>query len=182
MQTRNAAWQLLIDNKICKLPVNVIEICNRSDISIIKNSSVHELRIGEVAVSVLDHDKWYVIYDDTISKQRARYTIAHELGHIFLGHPLKAGYHARTIDIDKPETEWQADRFAAGFLAPACVLWGLGLHTVDEIRSVCNISYAAAEIRAARMEVLYKRNKFLLNPLERQVYEKFKGFIEQNKK
>ena len=161
--------------------MSVVGIANRAGCSVVKNSTVQELRPGEVGVSILDRNKWYIVYDDTISKQRARYTIAHELGHIILGHPIKAGYHARTIDTNKPETEWQADRFAAGLLAPACVLWALDLHTVDEIRTICDISYASAEIRAARMEVLYKRNKFLLSSLERRVFANFRDFINEKK-
>lgn len=125
-QSRNASWQLLIDSNIRSLPVSVTAISKSANIHIIKNSTVNELQNGESGVSIIRNDKWYIIYDDTTSKQRARYTIAHELGHIFLGHPLKAGYHARIIDVDRPEAEWQAERFAAGLLALHAFYGGLG--------------------------------------------------------
>lgn len=176
-QTRDAAWQALIDYNVSSLPVSVVKIANNADIDIIKNSEVKELRKGEVGVSILLDKKWYIVYDNSVSQARCRYTIAHELGHIFLGHPLLLGYHARKFQINKPAVEWQSDRFAIGLLAPACVLWGLNLHSVDEIRTVCNISYAATEIRAERMKVLYKRNKFLTSPLERKVYSQFQNYI-----
>lgn len=177
---RNATWQLLIDCDIRSLPINIIDVCNNSDIDVIKNSSVGELRMGEIAVSILDGDKWYIVYDDTMSKQRSRFSIAHELGHIYLGHPLIAGYHARTIDKSKPETEVQADIFASRFLAPACVLWGLNIHTAEDIMHICNISRQAAEIRAERMKLLYERQKFLTSPLERTVYNNFLDYINKN--
>lgn len=70
--------------------------------------------------------------------------------------------------------------FASRLLAPACVLWGLNFHTAEEIAKVCNISITAAQIRAERMDMLYKRNKFLISPLERKVYEQLKGFIDKH--
>jgi len=60
--------------------------------------------------------------------------------------------------------------FASRFLAPACVLWGLNVHTAADIARFCEISKEAAEIRAKRMAELYKRNMFLTSPLERRVY------------
>lgn len=179
---RDSAWQVLLDYDVRSVPVNVVNIACSSGISIVKNSEVNELRSSEVGASILDGDKWYIVYDDTVSKERIRFTIAHELGHIFLGHPLKLGYHARTIDIDKPETERQADMFAIRLLVPACVVWGLNLHTPEEIQEVFHISHAAAKARASRMEVLYERDKFLLSSLERRVYENFKDYISANRK
>lgn len=181
-RSRDASWQTLLDHNIRELPVSVIRICNQSGISVVKNSTVNELRNREDAISILDGKKWYIIYDDTVIQQRSRFTLAHELGHIFLGHPLKAGYHARTIDTERPEVERQADRFAADLLAPACVLWGLGVRTAEEIQTLCNISRTAAEIRMKRMDVLYQRNAFLLSPLEQAVYRNFQDYIRCHKK
>lgn len=179
---RDSAWQVLLDYNIKSTPVNVVNIACSSGVSIIKNSEVNELKSSEVGASILYEDKWYIVYDDTVSKERTRFTIAHELGHIFLGHPLKLGYHARTIDIDKPETERQADMFAIRLLVPACVVWGLNLHTPDEIQKEFHISHAAAKARASRMEILYERNKFLSSSLERRVYENFKDYISSKRK
>ena len=72
--------------------------------------------------------------------------------------------------------------FAVRLLSPACVLWGLNLHTPEEIQKICNISWSAAVNRAKRMNVLYKRDLFLISPLERQVFEQFHNFIENYKK
>lgn len=64
---------------------------------------------------------------------------------------------------NNPKYEYEAERFAIGILAPACVLWGLNIHTAaEEISKLCNISITAARIRAQRMELLYKREQEFL--------------------
>ena len=88
---RDLAWRVLLDNNIRALPVNTVGIAGASGVSIIKNSEVDELKSTEVGASIYDGEKWYIVYDDTFSKERIRFTIEHELGHILLGHPLKLG-------------------------------------------------------------------------------------------
>ena len=65
-------------------------------------------------------------------------------------------------------------------LAPACVLHEIHAFTPEQIRIVCNISTAAAKIRAERMKELERRNKYYLHPLERQVKAQFEEFIKVN--
>lgn len=181
-KARDASWQALIDNKIDSLPVDIIKVANDNGITLLKNSNAHELRAGESGISIYDGDEWFIIYDDSIDNLgHRRFTVAHELGHIFLGHPLIAGFHKRSIGINVPSTENEANIFASRFLAPACALWGLGLRSAADIARVCELSHEAAEIRAERMVELYKRGKFLTSPLEKQVFEQFKGFIEENR-
>lgn len=179
---RDSAWQVLLDYDIRTIPVNIVKIAVSSNILLLKNTETDLLKNGEIGVSILDDNQWNIIYDDTLPKGRIRFTIAHELGHIFLGHPMKLGYHGRTIDTQKPETEKQADMFAIRLLVPACVVWGLGLHTPEEIQTVFDVSFSAAKARAARMEILYERDRFLTSDLERKVYANFKEFIDSYKK
>jgi len=180
-KARNASWQALIDNNINSLPVDVVKVVCDNGIRLLKNSQARELRGGEAGISVYDGKQWFIVYDDSLPLGRKRFTVAHELGHIFLGHPLVAGFHARTTGGKLPPTENEANVFASRFLAPACVLWGLNLHTAAEISRICEISAEAAEIRAKRMAELYRRNMFLTSPLERQVYAQFTDFIKQNR-
>lgn len=178
---RDAAWQVLIDYNVQFLPVDLVQIALSAEISLIKSSEVCELKSNEIGASILDGDRWYIVYDDSVLMERIRFTIAHEMGHIFLGHPLKKGYHARTIDSARSDAERQADTFASRLLCPSCVLWGLNLRTPEDIAHICNVSLSAARIRAERMQVLYDRGKFLTSPLERKVYENFKEFIKNNR-
>ncbi len=178
---RDVAWQTLIDFKVSSLPVSLLSICTEIGISIIENKDIHELRQGESGVSIKQENRWYIIIEDTEIPQRQRFTIAHELGHILIGHEMKNGYHTRSNNLSKPADETEADMFAARLLAPGCVLWGVNAHTAEQISAICGISHAAAAIRAERMKVLRKRRKFLLSPLEQQVYKQFENYIQNNR-
>ncbi len=112
---------------------------------------------------------------------RQRFTIMHELGHFLLGHLGEIPF-ARCEDDCRPSEEQAADKFAIDMLAPACVLWGLNLHTPEEIAEYCQISIAAATFRAERMKLLYERGKFLTHPLEQRVYARFLHYIRKNRK
>lgn len=174
---RNAAWQTLIDFRITQLPVHVLSIAKTAGIRVLKNEQAQMLSDNQCGLSILVDEEWFVIYDETMPVTRKRFTVAHELGHIFLGHALKEGFHARQFEGLHPEDEQEANMFAIRLLAPACVLWGLNLHTPEEIADACAISLSAAQWRAKRMEELYKRNQFLSLPLEKKVYKQFEGYI-----
>ncbi len=178
---RDAAWHVLIDFNMCNLPIKVSEIASKANIKIIKNSESNILNKKQAGLSVRVTNQWYIIFDDSLSDERARFTIAHELGHIFLGHKsLINGIN--DCHEEKPNEEKEADMFAIRLLAPACVLKGLDLHTSKEISNVCNISIQAAQYRANRMKILYDRNKFFLSPLERRVFKNFEKYITEYNK
>ena len=121
----------------------------------------------------------FILFEERVPPARARFTIAHELGHIILGHvrPGEVTTVNREPDPGDAPEERAANQFAARLLAPACVLWGLGVHTPEEIMELCRISRQAARFRADRMKELYRRDRFLTSPLEREVYQRFQGFI-----
>lgn len=180
---RNAAWRCLIDFDIKSLPTSVIKITDTAGIKVVKNSDVNMLFPNEIGASYFVKDKrmWRIVYDDTYSHPTNRFTIAHELGHIFLGHELRQGKYANTFGKSKPKEEHEADSFAYRLLSPACVIWALDLHVADEIASLCDIENDKAKTRAKRMKILYERDKFLLSSLEKQVYKNFEEFIKNKK-
>ena len=129
---RNAAWRCLIDYNVTELPVKVFKIAEMSGIKVIENSEVNgdnKLSSGELVKSLFENGNWYIIFDETKPRCLCKFTVTHELGHIFLGHETKDGQYRRTINITKPEEETEADMFAARLLAPACVICALDLHT-----------------------------------------------------
>ena len=175
---RNASWQCLIDCQINSLPTSLSDICKHFNIRIVKNNNLgtNQLKDNEQGKTAIFQNQFILVVRDTDPMCIQRYTIAHEIGHILLG---------------KNISEYEAERFAIGILAPACVIWALDIHEPEDIANLCNISITSARIRAERMELLYKREQefirtrghssFLQSPLERQVYQQFKPFIDEYK-
>ena len=177
-QARNASWQCLIDYNIDSLPVKVSRIAKQTDIVLLNNSAVNLLSENESGITLMQDDKLYIVYADEQSPQRCRFTIAHELGHIFLGHLFAKNGKGFVITDD---AEHSANVFARDLLAPACVLHELQALTSAAIANLCDISLEAATYRAERMAELERRNAFYLHPLERQVKEQFAEFINKRK-
>lgn len=186
---RNVSWKILLDCGIDRLPVDLNVIRERLDVRIASYEDAKTLiqkRNLSVLTAQTDGLTFYagtesvILYSEACSPERIRFTIAHELGHIVLGHVAPGSITTVNRELsprDSPQ-ETAANRFAARLLAPACVLWGLDLHTADEIAAACRISKKAAQFRAERMKTLYARNKFLSSPLERKLYQRFVPFME----
>ncbi|MBQ8140601.1 MAG: ImmA/IrrE family metallo-endopeptidase [Clostridia bacterium] len=179
---RNSAWKCLIDFNIGSLPVDILKITRFAKIRVIRNSSVNELMPGENGKSYFDGSKWIIIYNDENPTSVSRFTIAHELGHIFLGHELKRVKYLNANEFrSKPRAEQEADMFAERLLCPACVLWELNLYSPEDIADICRVPQSVANVRASRMQELYKRNKFLSSPLEKELYINFFEYLSGQK-
>ena len=177
---RDAAWQCLIDHNVDSLPVDVLKIARQSNIDVKKNSRINVLLPDEYAKAFYNGDKWIIVYNDLNDVVISRFAIAHELGHILLGHVTTYAKYATIEDIGtKPKAEKQADLFALRLLCPACVLMELGLHTPEEISAFCRVPLRRAQARSERMKDLYKKNKFFSSNTENEVYHRFEIYINQ---
>lgn len=87
------------------------------------------------------------VYERACSgRARDLFTIAHEMGHLFLHRGEKVGFARSEREVRAYEDpEWQANTFAAELLAPSNMLRGLG---VDEICEKCKVSRQVAEIQS----------------------------------
>lgn len=178
---RDSAWKCLVEFHIDRLPIDVLSIAKSANINVTRNTLAHTLVNGELGKTLTDGKNWIIVYDDTQPVDVCRFTIAHELGHIFLGHNLAYAKYSHLKQFEKkPKSEQQADAFALRLLCPACVLWSLNISTAEYISVCCKIPYSLAEQRAKRMRELYKRNKFLTTPLEKEVYKQFEKSIKQS--
>ncbi|MBH0156777.1 ImmA/IrrE family metallo-endopeptidase [Fictibacillus sp. 5RED26] len=78
---------------------------------------------------------------------RDRFTVAHEIGHLFLHKPgsiaLARSQKADSIPAFK-SPEWQANTFAAELLAPAHLIKGL---SIKEVALSCGVSLDVARIQ-----------------------------------
>jgi len=188
-KARDTAWKVLIDCKISALPVDLNIIVKHYDIEVIRYSQCSltqifkpEIISGDGFITEVNGRKIIFINDMINTRGRRRFTLAHELGHGILNHPLN-NIVARNneYDLDANPLETQANVFSRDILAPACVLEAIGIKTADEIMRICDISRVSAGIRLERLELLRKRGSFEKSPLERQVFAQFKDFIEKIK-
>ena len=174
---RNLVWQILLQEGENSLPINVSQLCRKLQIQVKlyepEDDNSGECRIigGTPVILVSRFDM----------PSRQRFTAAHELGHILLGHVGKHKLVKREpSSLDNP-IEQEANVFASRLLAPACVLWGCNVKTAEDIIKLCDISRQAAEYRMERMNELYKRDMFLSHPLEREVYRQFYEYIREHR-
>ncbi len=184
---RDAAWRVLLDSGVASLPVDLPGVCRAlrcglysySDgmrlIRAFRAQKQTELSDG---FTILYRGTPYIFYNDAAPEGRQHFTIAHEIGHVVLGHMTKGHYLlCRVKKGQRGEDEIQANQFAARLLAPACVLDALDAVTAERIAALCGLSMEAAGYRSERMKELRRRNMFLTSEAEREVKRQFEGFI-----
>lgn len=187
-EARDVAWKILLECGIDALPVRPSVICDHygwvladyhtgaSSIALLGLKELTKQTDGFCAVT---KNHAYIFFDSTLPAGRQRFTIAHEVGHLVLGHVAPGGVttvNREPTPGDDP-IERQANQFAARLLAPACVLHELGAITPEAIQRACGLSRQAAEFRAARMQELERRNRYYTSPAERQVLQQFASHI-----
>lgn len=185
---RDAAWKILIDCHVDSLPVDIRAICRHLGCKLYSYDAgrkiIHAFRLDAQTektdgFTVLYRGVPYIFYSGNTSEARQRFTIAHEIGHIVLGHIEDGKYTVINREPSPGDSadETQANQFAARILAPACVLNALDAVDAEQISSLCAISHQAAQFRSERMKQLRTRGKFLSHPLEREVMRQFDPFI-----
>lgn len=189
-QARDMSWNVLLECGITELPINLGSIADFYDIKVILYSDTNLTQLfqkdvlsGDGFIASNNNKKQIYINDKINNRNRRRFTLAHELGHGILNHDIGT-IHYRNSEIDSQTDmqELEANVFARDILMPATVLSALDIHTPDEIMKLCDVSRKSAEIRAARMEELYRRNMFNHHPSEGKVREQFDDFIRNYRK
>ena len=129
----------------------------------------------------------FVAANDVIGRnpgrQRARFTIAHELGHVVLGHKKTRHRNTSGRPIEKIaptiiRDETEADKFAASFLAPLYLAGNPLLAHAGQLAERFGLSNRAAEIRLEELQRLYRRAHNLPRPLPKSIV----NFLENAKK
>ncbi len=96
----------------------------------------------------IGHDK-YLIAISPRSFNRKKFTVAHELGHIYLGH-LKNYYNSMTIDSKR--LEFEANLFAEELLMPTLGIIHTGLNSAEEISNHYAVSLESARIKFCNLK------------------------------
>lgn len=179
---RNKSWEALIAAHITSLPVKLSDIAKHYDIRITSYTSAGIDHNEGDGYCIKFNGRSIVFFNDSKPMHRVRFTIAHELGHCLLNHMQEGSMtprHNNEVDDYKDPREVQANVFARDVLMPATVLHSLNVKSAEDISILCNVSMQSAEIRFRRLQELKTRGMFNKHPLERQVFEQFKKYINR---
>ena len=188
------AWQFLIIEQVTKLPLDPFEIAGRNGweiYSYFEFSALVHVTVDKL-IKEYEHDgftfwsnkrkRFIIVYNAQLPFNVCRWTLAHEIGHIFLNHISPANTTLSRVRTDA-ETRTLFEREAQGFaqriLCPSIVLHDCGVSEPEEIMLLCGISREAAEHRSEYIKRLEKRKKFLTHPLEKQVEQQFSNFTKE---
>jgi Zn-dependent peptidase ImmA (M78 family) len=180
------AWRTLIDNKIERLPVRPSAIARKCGVHIftywdyMKASGRSDIEVlqmfGSDGFTQLTKGDYLVFYNPCNSPARNRWTLAHELGHILLGHITKQQPALCRGEV-KDFYDIQADNFAARLLCPEAIVHFCGVSSVAELKALTDLSKQASEIAWQGLCERRTRGRFTLDPTEQLLLQQFQPFI-----
>ena len=190
---RDAAWRALLDLPEKKLPVDVEALAKKLGVEIHpfpgkEQALLHNL-VNRAAdgpcVSLRIRRAWHIfLRANAFDESHRRFAVAHELGHLLLGHetetlvPGVRCFAARESTGDVLEDtqemdDYYADIFAIRLLAPAFALHEMHIDSSGGIMRLCGLPPHAAALRAERMELLNERDAFYTHILETKARNAF---------
>lgn len=177
---RNNAWEFLIKNNIQSYPLNLKNIADNNNWTIMSYKelcNLYKLNYNKIlskypdGFTILTNNNEYIIcYNENNIKQRNRFTICHEIGHIILHSVYK-----------NERLEKEANMFASRILMPMLLIKELSINNAEELSKLCDVSIEASNFRLKRFEEIKIKEKFYTNPREQRLYKQLKKFIEETK-
>lgn len=176
------AWETLLEEGIAGFPIKPSQIARKRGYHVFTydqyiqatGRSLIELarRYGTDGFTLQIHGEYAVFYNPTSSIPRIRWTLAHELGHILLGHAALCRF--AEAGEGKSREDREADRFAADLLCPMPPLYRCGLKSPEELARLCDLSLQAAGIQWQRLQ-----REPPDTPLARTLAQTFAPFLQE---
>jgi len=187
------AYELLTELDICEFPVEPLKIIKHFPnwhlqgwLELQVNTGAEDpLNIDKEkaeakTVKLRGSDEYLIVYDErTDNSQRIRWTLAHEIGHIVMGHLVE--FDATALNrrgLTKEEygvLEVEAHCFAADLLAPKTIIRRFDFQDDPQgIALICDISKDAAEKRLKEI----KRMDFSYYPTENRILRNFYNHLK----
>lgn len=161
---RQRAYRLLCELEIDRLPVDPWKVVESlPNVHICKWTSLRD-NCGDSDPLFIDkegadaktqhlrgQEDYLVVYDDRVQNyQRVRWTIAHEIGHIVLGHltsfDATALCRGTLTEAEYKVLEREADTFAVNLLAPMTIINRLSsVRTKADFMELCDLSGEASD-------------------------------------
>jgi len=150
---RNMARKVLKQYKIVDVPTDLQRICEGQGLEYVELDDPDEL---DGMLLELEDGTRIAMVNKTKSFVRGRFTLAHELGHIFLNHDKRDFYDAEVAreygedfpENAKPPKEQEADSFASELLIPVEQLkrFQEDLKSPDKLAGIFKVSKPAMAI------------------------------------
>lgn len=141
------------------LPVPLVTIANAMGIRVFQDPLLN--CSGEVSLD--ESGKPRIVFNPIDPEVRQRFTIAHEIGHVALGHlvPGKTEYRDEVRDFFasvRDSKEVEANKFAAQLLMPADItkkmFASIGGPSLEELAQLFNVSTAAMRFRLINLGLI----------------------------
>jgi hypothetical protein len=195
---RQRAYRLLCELEIDRLPIDPwqiarslpnVHVCKWTELRDNCHDSDPLFIDAEGADAKTHHQRgssdYLVVYDDRVDNyQRVRWTMAHELGHIVLGHLVSFDATALSrgslTEKDYKVLEREADCFAANILAPMTIINRIpSIKTRSDFMEVCDLSGMAADNCMEELRLL-KSGKKLPFPIKEEdvLFRLFFRYVE----
>ena len=185
------------------LPVDIKKICKSYDFIRVIPFSVQmkhrNMSLDEVitycetddacADYYYDRNKAIIYYNDVtkwkfINSNRYRWSIAHELGHIMLGHHAATNktriFRSSLSDIEYDYFEEEADYFAQLILVPHSALWGFNIQNANHIKILCKISGPASRKRMYEYNA-WKHNGQPMDDYDNRILTYYYSYVYKRK-
>lgn len=129
-----------------------------SDVAKISNGSIRDVALlcnSETGATHFDAERsqYLIMYNDTQNPGRVRWTQAHEIGHIILGH-FSVAQDSRIAEGETGEFakqfEQEADYFAWNLIAPLPIMREMDIRSTEQTRRVFGLSAQAAALHYDR--------------------------------
>lgn len=117
----NITSDFISENKLFEYPVDLFSICKMYGWKIKfynKNNNKELFEISTDGFVVQNNNKYIIFLNKDMLLSRQRFTIAHEIGHIILGHHNLDGYNLIANNGLDTDVEQEANMFARLILCP----------------------------------------------------------------
>ena len=134
------------------LPVDPAKIANRMNVPVLADTALDD---SGFLMETADGG-WEIHILPTEPSYRKRFTVAHELGHLCLGHgPMPREKGSYSINNYKP-MERDANVFAAALIMPLNIIWQCleGDYSMQKMMELFNVSESALTIRLERLGII----------------------------